>query len=81
MAISCNQNINNILHEYNLNLKWLQKNYNKLKQNYDKQWVLIEKQKITFNSSSYKEIIAVKTNGKETAIIEYIDAAPVAMFF
>ena len=81
MDMATTPNVTNILHEYTLNLKWLQKNYDKLKQTYNKQWVLIEKQNVTLNSSNYQEIIAAKVSKNKTALVEFIDSEQVAMFF
>lgn len=70
-----------LLHASMQNLEWLQDNYDQLKKNYDKQWVVIENRKIVSNCSTYDEIMKTNVTKKPTALIEFIDSEQIAMFF
>lgn len=65
------------------NLEWYRDNYDALKKEYDKQWVVIQNKGIVANSSTYDEIIRTLRDEhvKKTALIEFIDSEQIAMFF
>jgi len=64
------------------NTEWLQKNYAKLKKEYDRHWVLIENRKIVESASSFDEIMrSVRKRDPNKILVEYIQSEPVAMFF
>ena len=63
------------------NLEWLKDNYDQLKKDYDKQWVVIENREIISNCSTYDEVIKTNLKGKKTALVEFIDSEQIAMFF
>jgi hypothetical protein len=63
------------------NLEYLKDNYERLKKDYDKKWVVIDKGGIVNSSSSYDEILKTKAANKKTALFEFIDSEQIAMFF
>jgi hypothetical protein len=64
------------------NTEWLQKNYARLKREYDRRWVLIENRKIVESASSFDEIMrTVRKRNPNKILVEYIQSEPVAMFF
>jgi len=64
------------------NAEWLQKNYERLKKEYDKRWVLIQDGKVVKSASSFDEIMrTVRKHDPNKILVEYIQSEPVAMFF
>jgi SET domain-containing protein len=64
------------------NAEWLQKNYERLKKEYDKRWVLIQDGKVVKSASSFDEIMrTVRRHDPNKILVEYIQSEPVAMFF
>ena len=64
------------------NAEWLQKNYDRLKKEYDKRWVLIQDGKVVKSASSFDEIMrTVRRHDPNKILVEYIQSEPVAMFF
>lgn len=65
-----------------INTEWLQKNYARLKREYDERWVLIENGKIVESASSFDEIMrTVRKRDPNKILLEYVQSEPVAMFF
>ena len=64
-------------------LEWLRTNYDSLKKDFDKQWVIVQNKAIIANCSTYDEVMRkVKENQtKKTAMVEFIDSEQIAMFF
>jgi len=74
--------INEVFKISRQNAEWLKKNYNKLKRDYDKRWVVIQDRKIVTSASTFDEIIKVKKKHDPNKIlVEYIQSEPIAMFF
>lgn len=63
------------------NLEWFRDNYEQLKKDYDKQWVVIEGQGVVSCSSTYDEIMKAGAKNKKAALVEFIDSEQIAMFF
>lgn len=63
------------------NLEWFRDNYEQLKKDYDKQWVVIEGQGVVSCSSTYDEIMKAGAENKKAALVEFIDSEQIAMFF
>ena len=64
------------------NAEWLKENYDSLKRQYDKCWVLIQDRKVVKSASTFDEImIAVRKHDPNKILVEYIQSEPVAMFF
>jgi hypothetical protein len=64
------------------NLEWFKNNYDYLKKNYDKRWVIITQKKVVENSSNFDEVlIAAKKYDPSSIIVEFIESEPIAMFF
>ena len=64
------------------NAEWLQKNYERLKKEYDKRWVLIQDAKVVKSASSFDEIMrTVRRHDPNKILVEYIQSEPIAMFF
>jgi Family of unknown function (DUF5678) len=63
------------------NLEWFRDNYEKLKKDHDKQWVIIEGQGVVTSSSTYDEIMKADAKNKKSALVEYVDSEQLAMFF
>jgi len=65
------------------NLEWFRDNYNSLKKDYDKQWVVVQNKGIVANCSSYDEIVRTlrEEPSKKSALVEFIDSEQIAVFF
>lgn len=64
------------------NAEWLKKNYDKLKRDYDKHWIIIQDRKIISSASTFDEIMkTVRRHNPNKILVEYIQSEPVAMFF
>lgn len=64
------------------NLKWLEKNYDNLKEDYDSKWIIVQNRKIVASDSSYEKIVsAMKKIDSKSALVEYVQSEQVAMFF
>ncbi|MCK4822885.1 hypothetical protein KA005_44395 [bacterium] len=64
------------------NAEWLKQNYNRLKKNYDKCWVMIQDRKVVKSASTFEEIMhTVKKHDPHKILVEYIQSEPIAMFF
>ena len=64
------------------NLEWYKENYENIRKDCDNQWVVIQNKKIVAKASTYENITRTLTKeDRESAIIEYIDSNPLAMFF
>lgn len=63
-------------------LEWFTMNYEKLKKEYDNQWVIIKEKKIVGNGRTYEDIANIlKDQDKKTVMVEFIDSRQMAMFF
>jgi hypothetical protein len=69
-----------LLEKSRLNLEWFRVNFDQLKKDYDKQWVIVDNQGIIGCSSNYDQIIKSLKNRK-TALLEFVDSEQIAMFF
>ena len=64
------------------NLEWYKENYENIRKDCDNQWVVIQNKKIVAKASTYENITrTLKKEDRKSAIIEYIDSNPLAMFF
>jgi len=64
------------------NAEWLKENYESLKKQYDKRWVVIQDRKVVTSASNFDEIMrAVRKRDPNKILVEYIQSEPVAMFF
>jgi lysozyme family protein len=64
------------------NLEWFKNNYDHLKKNYDKCWVIITQKKVVESSSNFDEVLNVaKKYDPSSIIVEFIESEPIAMFF
>ena len=63
------------------NLKWFRDNYDEIQKKYDKQWVVIDNNRVVANCSTYDKILKTKLNEKKTALFEFIDSEQIEMFF
>ena len=72
---------NTVLRASMQNLEWFRDNYEQLKKDYDKQWVVIEGQGVVTSSSTYDEIMKTGAKNKKSALVEYVDSEQLAMFF
>ena len=64
------------------NAEWLKENYDRLKKEYDKRWVVIQDSKVVKNASTFDEIMkTVRRHDPNKILVEYIQSEPVAMFF
>lgn len=73
----------NILFEISRrNTEWLQKNYESLKKEYDKRWIMIQDRKVVKSASTFDEIMrTVRSHDPNKILVEYIQSEPIAMFF
>ena len=65
------------------NLEWFRDNYDDLKKDFDKQWVIVQNKAVIGNCSTYDEVLR-KVKGdhsKKTTMVEFIDSEQIAMFF
>ena len=64
------------------NAEWLKENYETLKKEYDKHWVMIQDRQVVRTASTFDEIIKViRKHDSNKILVEYITSEPVAMFF
>lgn len=64
------------------NTEWLKENYEKLKRDYNKSWIVIQNRKVVNSASSFDEILkTIKKHDANKILVEYIQSEPVAMFF
>lgn len=64
------------------NTEWLKDNYESLKREYDKRWVMIQDRKVVESASTFDKIMqAVNRYDPNKILVEYIQSEPVAMFF
>ena len=64
------------------NLKWFEENYETLKKEYDKKWIVIQNKQIVASGNSFESIVnAMKKHDPKTALVEYVQSEQVAMFF
>lgn len=65
------------------NLEWFRDNYDDLKKDFDKQWVIVQNKAVIGSCSTYDEVLSkVKSDrSKKTAMVEFIDSEQIAMFF
>jgi len=64
------------------NAEWLQENYECLKKEYDKCWVVIQDRTVIKCASSFDEIMrTVRKHDPNKILVEYIQSEPLAMFF
>jgi len=64
------------------NAEWLKENYDRLKREYDKRWVVIQDSKVVKSASTFDEIMrTVRRHDPNRILVEYIQSEPVAMFF
>ena len=64
------------------NVEWLKENYDSLKREYDKCWIVIQDKKVIKCASSFDEIMrTVRKHDPNRILVEYIQSEPVAMFF
>ena len=63
------------------NLEWFRDNHDEIQKKYDKQWVVIDNNRVVANCSTYDEILKTKLTEKKTALVEFIDSEQIAMFF
>ena len=64
------------------NAEWLKENYDRLKKEYDKRWVVIQDSKVVKSASTFDEIMGtVRKHDPNRILVEYIQSEPVAMFF
>jgi hypothetical protein len=64
------------------NLEWFKSNYDNLKKNYDKCWVIISEKKVVGSNSSFDEIVkAAQKYDQSRIMVEFIESEPIAMFF
>jgi len=64
------------------NAEWLKENYESIKKEYDKRWIVIQDKKIVKSASTFDEIMeAVKKRDPNRILVEYVQTEPIAMFF
>lgn len=64
------------------NIEWFKKNYNRLKRDYDKRWVMIQDRKVVTSASTFDEIMKiVRKHDSNKILVEYMQSEPIAMFF
>jgi len=64
------------------NVEWLKGNYEHLKKQYDKQWIMIHDREVVKSASTFDEIMkALRGRDSNKILIEYIQSEPLAMFF
>lgn len=64
------------------NIEWFKKNYNRLKRDYDKRWVMIQDRKVVTSASTFDEIMEiVRKHDSNKILVEYMQSEPIAMFF
>lgn len=64
------------------NIEWFKKNYNQLKRDYDKRWVMIQDRKVVTSASTFDEIMEiVRKHDSNKILVEYMQSEPIAMFF
>jgi len=73
----------NILFEISRrNAEWLKENYESLKKEYDKRWIVIQDRKVVKSASTFDEIMrSVRKHDSNKILVEYIQSEPIAMFF
>ena len=69
-----------LLEKTRINLEWYRDNFEQLKKEYDKKWVIVDNQSIVGCSSTYDQISKSLKNRK-TALLEFVDSEQIAMFF
>ena len=64
------------------NLEWFRKNYETLKEEYDNQWIIVQKKGVVAKGSTFEQIkkCLQKVDAK-SALVEFIDSNNIAMFF
>lgn len=64
------------------NHKWLEENYDNLKEKYDNKWIIVQNGKVIASDSNYETIMnAMKKVDSKSALVEYVQSEQVAMFF
>lgn len=64
------------------NVEWLKENYESLKREYDKLWIMIQDRKVVRSASTFDEIMkTVRKHDPNKILVEYITSEPIAMFF
>jgi len=64
------------------NTQWLKENYDSLKREYDKRWIVIQNRKVVTSTSTFDEIMQViRKHDPNKILVEYIQSEPIAMFF
>jgi len=64
------------------NIEWLKENYERLKKEYDKRWIVVEDRKVIHHASTFDEIMqVVRRCDPRKVLVEYIQSESVAMFF
>jgi hypothetical protein len=76
----CENSKEDALREAKLNLEWIRDNFEELQQNYDKQWIVIEDQKVVDSSKICNKIFKNVQKYKTSALIEFINSEQMAMF-
>jgi len=63
-------------------LKWFEKNYDRLKRRYDGRWVAVRDTTVVASSDTFEGIVAsLKECDRKHAIIEYMQLEQVALIF
>jgi hypothetical protein len=64
-------------------LNWFRGNYDSLRKNFDKQWVVVQNKSVVANYSTYDEVMKKLKDdkSKRNSIVEFIDSEQIAMFF
>ncbi|MCK4320732.1 hypothetical protein KAW11_03865 [Candidatus Bathyarchaeota archaeon] len=64
------------------NVEWLKENYESLKREYDKLWIMIQDRKVVRSASTFDEVMkTVRKHDPNKILVEYITSEPIAMFF
>ncbi|MCD6504504.1 hypothetical protein J7K52_03920 [Candidatus Bathyarchaeota archaeon] len=64
------------------NLEWFKENYDELKKKYDGYWIIIQNKKVVDVGRTFEEVKRlIKKYDPNTAVVEYIESKPIAMFF
>ena len=64
------------------NIEWLKENYESLKREYDKLWIMIQDRKVVRSASTFDEVMkTVRKHDPNKILVEYITSEPIAMFF
>jgi len=64
------------------NIQWLQENYEHLRKEYDKKWIIVHNKKVVESQETFKDILQVaRRYDPNSILVEFLQTQEVAAFF